>query len=154
LAFARGVREYDWYTFYDYEVPSQALVAPEAYFGIVSPGDYAKPLDFKPDGNNPPRPKLSFYALRTLLAETGGASEIADYSGLDRERGIRLIAVRGGGKTVLVAWFSGLAGTQDVVLPPDLGEPTSAAGISGEAVDRPTLLAPVSLTPDPIYIRY
>ncbi len=153
LAFARGVKEFDWYTFWDLEPSRVVLAEPERYFGLVSVGEPDKPIDYLADGDNPPKAKLGWKALSTMLGELGPATEIADLSGDWREDGLRLIGLRQGESITLVGWYTGLVGEKSVTLPRLEGRS------SVDAVDmlgNPIVLdeGKLTFTPTPVYVRY
>lgn len=155
-ALAKGVKEYDWYTFWDSEDPSQLLAPPEGYFGLVRPGTPGMTPTYLPDGPNPPQKKLGFTALAVLLAELGAMIEIAEISGDWKPWGVRLMALRAEGRCVLVAWRSGFGGEFAIELPPNIEgkRPRAAVDMLGRSVSLPAPGERFYITPSPVYVRY
>lgn len=155
LAFARGVTEFDWYTFWDHEDPSKALVLPEAYFGLVRPGTKGMPYDYDDAGDDPPVKKLGFQAMAVMLRELGDATTVADVSGAHRASGARLIALRGPKQQVIAVWHSAVGGRDSIPVPLwEKRAPTKAMGMLGEPLGVPQPGATLALTPSPVYLFY
>ncbi len=156
LSFAAGVKEYDWYTFWDYESTANVLVPTEAWFGLVRPGDPALPFDYLRDGANPPQPKIGWYALAAMLAELGTADAFADITdAVDSEArplGLRFVAARRGADLTVAAWHAGL-GQGLRFAPPQIEgfALKSAVDMTGGAL---ALEPAMQFSPSPVYLRY
>lgn len=155
LAFSKGVREYDWYTFWDYEDPSKALVPPEAYFGLVRPGPGSPPFSYREDAPDAPVRKQAFTATAVMLKTLGTCRAVTDLPGAARAMGARLVQLTGKGCRAIAAWHTALGGTLAIDVPTlDGAAPSRAVGMLGEAMALPAEGAKLVLDGSPVYLLY